>query len=68
MNLLAGLHWLTSMTSRRKLDLRGTDFGDMGTAFGLDATLADTSAKPDASATPAQATPPADRLVRRPRR
>jgi hypothetical protein len=68
MNLLPGLTWLTSMASRRSpADDDAPDPADMGTAFGLDASMesepGETSPKP--GPTPQ---PPADRLVRRPRR
>lgn len=68
MNLLPGLTWLTSMASRRSAaDDDTPDPADMGTAFGLDASMepepAETSPKPDPTLRP-----PTDRLVRRPRR
>jgi len=68
MNLLPGLTWLASMASRRSpVDDDTPDPADMGTAFGLDASM---EAEPD-EASPKQkpaSAPAADRLVRRPRR
>jgi hypothetical protein len=72
MNLLAGLNWLTSMATRRTAQAVDThDPGDMGTAFGLDASI-ETSpelelpkAKSSASGASASWN---KRLVRRPRR
>lgn len=68
MNLLPGLTWLTSMASRRSAaDDDTPDPADMGTAFGLDASM-----EPEPRETPPKLgpalQPPADRLVRRPRR
>jgi hypothetical protein len=37
MNLVAGVRWLLSLTSRRASGRHGSDPADMGTAFGLDA-------------------------------
>ncbi|MGY4831523.1 hypothetical protein ACVNIS_23330 [Sphaerotilaceae bacterium SBD11-9] len=68
MNLLPGLNWLTALTARRAAaatDNETPDPGDMGTAFGLDATAPDLP-EPPPNAKPAS--PLADRLVRRPRR
>lgn len=68
MNLLPGLTWLTSMASRRSpADDDAPDPADMGTAFGLDASM---EAEPGEASPQSEPTlhPPADRLVRRPRR
>ncbi|MEO8151782.1 MAG: hypothetical protein ABI605_01845 [Rhizobacter sp.] len=72
MNLLPGLTWLTAMATRRAP--QGDDEpdpADMGTAFGLDASMA--PEEPDArhateASRPSVAAPPTDRLIRRPRR
>jgi hypothetical protein len=70
MNLLPGLNWLTAMTARRvsaQANEHAPDPADMGTAFGLDASMA-----PEPEETPrapvAAPAPRGDRLVRRPRR
>ena len=39
MNLLHGLAWLASIASRRKTGVSEPDLADMGTAFGLDASI-----------------------------
>jgi len=72
MNLLAGLNWLTSLATRRTVqDVEATDPGDMGTAFGLDASIETDpelempKAKGSAGVAPASWN---ERLVRRPRR
>ena len=41
MNLTRGLSWLTSLGSRKAQPTVGHEPADMGTAFGLDASLAD---------------------------
>jgi len=52
MNLLPG--WLvTAITSRRVPQRREQDLADMGTAFGLDASMADAPSRPEP---PARAT------------
>lgn len=68
MNLLPGLTWLAAMASRRtRADVDAPDPADMGTAFGLDASLEpephERSRKPEPGPAPV-----ANRLVRRPRR
>jgi len=68
MSLIPGLAWLTFMASRRSAaDDDTPDPADMGTAFGLDASI---EAEPDEASPKSNPTPqpPADRLVRRPRR
>ena len=71
MNLLPGLNWLTAMTARRALanghDEHTPDPADMGTAFGLDASMAPGPAEEPQPPVAAPA-PRGDRLVRRPRR
>ena len=68
MSLIPGLTWLTSMAARRsETDDEAPDPADMGTAFGLDASMEGEPAKPPPKSDPA-AKPAADRLVRRPRR
>jgi hypothetical protein len=39
MNWLAGLAWLSALNPRHDADPSDDDRGDMGTAFGLDASL-----------------------------
>jgi hypothetical protein len=51
MKLRNTLAWLASITFRRRRDQPESDFADMGTAFGLDASLMD-SAIDTASGTP----------------
>jgi hypothetical protein len=69
MNLLPGLNWLTAITWRRAsaADGHGPDPADMGTAFGLDASM---EPEPVQSAPRPATAPPEhnDRLIRRPRR
>jgi len=68
MNLLPGLTWLTSIASRRaQANEDRPDPADMGTAFGLDASM---PPEPAAKSSKRQLTPqpPTNRLVRRPRR
>lgn len=70
MNLFSGLNWLTSMAPRRAVvHDDAPDPADMGTAFGLDASMAEEPPAPDKSRA-AKGSPPLnnDRLVRRPRR
>lgn len=68
MNLLPGLTWLTSMASRRSpADDDAPDPADMGTAFGLDASMEAEPGEASPKSDPTLPTP-ADRLVRRPRR
>ena len=40
MKLISGFGWLRSVAPGREVDKRVSDPGDMGTAFGLDASLA----------------------------
>ena len=47
MNLIPGRSWFRAW-ARRRLRLRGPDFADMGTAFGLDASMDETPAPPAA--------------------
>lgn len=74
MNLLSGLNWLTSRASRRAAAHdNGIDPADMGTAFGLDASMGPETPAPARSAAPKQSGGDAahslsDRLVRRPHR
>ena len=67
MNWSAGLSWLTALGAPRRSEAADTDCADMGTAFGLDASLG-TPTMPetalDASA-PTSVTPWESRLVRR---
>jgi hypothetical protein len=68
MSLIPGLTWLTSMAARRsEADDDAPDPADMGTAFGLDASMEAEPAEPSPKSAPTSQTP-ADRLVRRPRR
>jgi hypothetical protein len=68
MSLIPGLTWLTSMAARRSAaDDDTPDPADMGTAFGLDASMEAEPVKPPPKSDPVPQ-PPADRLVRRPRR
>ena len=68
MSLIPGLTWLTSMAARRSAADNDTqDPADMGTAFGLDASMEAEPAEPSPKSAPTSQTP-ADRLVRRPRR
>lgn len=46
MNLIPGRSWLRAW-SRRRLRLRDPDFADMGTAFGLDASMGPAPAAAD---------------------
>ncbi|MBC7993181.1 MAG: hypothetical protein H7Z15_08065 [Rhizobacter sp.] len=69
MNLIPGFGWLRSVTTRRMPANPTPDPGDMGTAFGLDASI-----EPIAELRPERApvcearTPWSQRLVRRPQR
>lgn len=68
MSLIPGLTWLTSMASRRSAtDDDNPDPADMGTAFGLDASMEAEPTEPLPKPNPTPPSP-ADRLVRRPRR
>jgi hypothetical protein len=68
MSLIPGLTWLTSMAARRsEADDNAPDPADMGTAFGLDASMEAEPAEPSPKSAPMSQTP-ADRLVRRPSR
>lgn len=67
MSLIPGLTWLTSMAARRSEADDSLDPADMGTAFGLDASMEAEPAEPSPKSAPTSQTP-ADRLVRRPRR
>jgi hypothetical protein len=70
MNLFPGLNWLTAITARRTptSDKGAPDPGDMGTAFGLDATM-EPQPTPSADAPQAKTQLPwGQRVVRRPQR
>jgi len=68
MNWSEGLSWLAALGKRRHPPARDTDCADMGTAFGLDASLGAPSVS-EASHAAGPATQPAahwkDRLDRR---
>jgi len=68
MNWSAGLSWLTVLGAPHRSDAADTDCADMGTAFGLDASLG-TPTMPetalDASSSSTSAAPWESRLVRR---
>ncbi len=69
MNLIPGFGWLRSVTSRRLPTRPASDPGDMGTAFGLDASIESMSAlNPAPAPLPDARTPWSQRLVRRPQR
>lgn len=70
MNLLPGLNWFRSVTTRRDAATHSTpDPGDMGTAFGLDASMeALPRADPPEVPAPQSGSPWSRRLVRRPLR
>jgi len=73
MNLLPGWTWLTAMATRRAPSSpEAPDPADMGTAFGLDASIErqafDVQASADRPRTQGGMRPRDDRLVRRPRR
>lgn len=69
MNLIPGLAWLRSVTTRRMVANPTPDPGDMGTAFGLDASIESTAALHPTPAPEREArTPWSQRLVRRPQR
>jgi hypothetical protein len=67
MNWSAGISWLTTLGARRTADAADTDCADMGTAFGLDASLgAPTLPETALDASPSTTvTPWESRLVRR---
>ncbi len=46
MKLLTGLHWLTSKTANQSSRSDEVDPADMGTALGLDASMADPEQHP----------------------
>ncbi|HZE92745.1 MAG TPA: hypothetical protein VE029_13705 [Rhizobacter sp.] len=53
MKLPRGFAWFVSVALRRRArSTPCTDFGDMGTAFGLDASLSPESQTPDTRASP----------------
>ena len=56
--------WWSSLVLRRSEPTDDTDYADMGTAFGLDASLGAKEPEPDAAA-PGDAGPSTDRLNRR---
>jgi hypothetical protein len=71
MNLIPGFNWLSVMAQRhrQKTVPAAPDPADMGTAFGLDASMApslqkDTPPRPEAAERPAME----ERLARRPQR
>jgi hypothetical protein len=69
MNLIPGFGWLKAVTTRRSADQPAPDPGDMGTAFGLDASIESLSDQRSAPAPVHEARAPWDqRLVRRPQR
>jgi len=69
MNLIPGFGWLRAVTTRRAPDNLASDPGDMGTAFGLDASIEATAELRPAPAPVSEArTPWSQRLVRRPQR
>ncbi len=69
MNLIPGFGWLRSVTTRRDVGNPAPDPGDMGTAFGLDASIESTAELRPAPAPVREGrTPLSQRLVRRPRR
>ena len=67
MNLIPGFGWLKAVTTRRIAPDPTPDPGDMGTAFGLDASIESLTEKPSAPVREARA-PWNQRLVRRPQR
>jgi hypothetical protein len=69
MNLIPGFGWLRSVTTRRVVGNPTPDPGDMGTAFGLDASIESADELRPAPAPVREArTPWSQRLVRRPQR
>ena len=66
MDLTRGLSWLTSLGSRKAGPTVGHEPADMGTAFGLDASLAEAfdAELPEAGSVSTEA-PTVDRLNRR---
>lgn len=56
--------WWSALVLRRSDPAQDTDYADMGTAFGLDASLGPTEADPDSPA-PGDVGPSTDRLNRR---
>jgi hypothetical protein len=67
MNWSSGLAWLAMLTARREQSFAETDRGDMGTAFGLDASIgAAGDSSPSGSPEPSQGPEPWERrIVRR---
>ena len=66
MNMTRGLSWLSSLSSRKREPNAGHEPADMGTAFGLDASLADEIDPPGGPAdSVCIEVPPIDRLNRR---
>lgn len=69
MNLIPGFGWLRSVTTRRVPANPTSDPGDMGTAFGLDASIESVAELRPAPVPKSEArTPWSQRLVRRPQR
>jgi hypothetical protein len=56
--------WWSALVLRRSAPAEDTDYADMGTAFGLDASLGPTEAEAEAPK-PGDAGPSTDRLNRR---
>ena len=66
MNWSAGLAWLATLNPRRRADAANHDGGDMGTAFGLDASFQSFDDESEPAAAPHPAPLPWEyRLVRR---
>lgn len=69
MNLIPGFGWLKAVTTRRTVADPAPDPGDMGTAFGLDASIESLTEARTAPAPLREARAPWNqRLVRRPHR
>ncbi|GAB4557583.1 MAG: hypothetical protein IV105_00065 [Rhizobacter sp.] len=69
MNLIPGFGWLRSVATRRVPANPTSDPGDMGTAFGLDASIESVAELRPAPVPKSEArTPWSQRLVRRPQR
>ena len=69
MNLIPGFGWLRSVATRRVPANPTSDPGDMGTAFGLDASIESMAEQRPAPGPVNEArTPWSQRLVRRPQR